>query len=211
MNVQALVDFPHISVAMVILPLISALIGWLTNVIAIKLLFHPKRPLKLPGIHIQGIFPKRKDKIALSLSVFIADNLLSSENLAKQLAIPEKKQALNDFLVEHIADFISQSVPQEKNTLSSRIVNKILSNNRQKLAGSIAKRIPSLLHGIIHSEQLNAAIKETIYSKVSDYASDDLEHLLNQLVKKELKFVEVLGGVIGFVVGLAQLALLLLL
>ncbi|NPV27094.1 MAG: DUF445 family protein [Firmicutes bacterium] len=48
------------------IPLISALIGWLTNVIAIRLLFRPVEPIKLPLLNyeLQGLIPRRQAEIA---------------------------------------------------------------------------------------------------------------------------------------------------
>ena len=47
-----------------LIPFISAFIGWFTNWIAIKMLFHPKEEKNILGIKIQGIFPKRQQQFA---------------------------------------------------------------------------------------------------------------------------------------------------
>ena len=45
-------------------PLISAMIGYLTNVVAIKMLFHPREPIRMLGLEIQGLLPRRQEAIA---------------------------------------------------------------------------------------------------------------------------------------------------
>ena len=149
--------------------------------------------------------------MARSLSVFITDQLLSKENLYEQLTKPEKQEALSTFAEDHIANFIEQNTKEKKLTFSSRVTNGLLRRNRQQLAASIAKRMPAILLSVTSTEQFSNAIRETIYTKVSKFSSDELEQLLNQLIKKELRFVELLGGLIGFIVGIGQIALLLLL
>jgi len=47
-----------------ILPFISAAIGWVTNYIAVKMLFHPREERNLILFKLQGIFPKRKAVLA---------------------------------------------------------------------------------------------------------------------------------------------------
>ena len=54
------------------LPVIGALIGWLTNWVAVKMLFHPREPLKLGIVTVQGIFPKRQQALAEKLCVVVA-------------------------------------------------------------------------------------------------------------------------------------------
>ena len=49
------------------LPFIAALIGWITNWVAIKMLFHPKKRIKIGIFEIQGIFPKRQKIFAEKL------------------------------------------------------------------------------------------------------------------------------------------------
>jgi uncharacterized membrane protein YheB (UPF0754 family) len=48
-------------------PFIGAFIGWITNWLAIKMLFHPRKPIKILFITFHGIFPKNKPRIAEKL------------------------------------------------------------------------------------------------------------------------------------------------
>ena len=49
---------------LLLLPIIAALIGWSTNYLAVKMLFHPRLPLRIMGFSIQGVFPKRQKQLA---------------------------------------------------------------------------------------------------------------------------------------------------
>ena len=62
-----------------IMIIIGALIGWITNKVAIKMLFRPVNPVKILFFKIQGVFPKRKDQMAISLADTIESELLSKE------------------------------------------------------------------------------------------------------------------------------------
>ena len=64
---------------LIFLALVGALIGWLTNVIAIKLLFRPINPIGIKGtpFMIQGLIPKRKGEIAKSIGDVISEELVS--------------------------------------------------------------------------------------------------------------------------------------
>ena len=63
--------------SIILLPLIAAFIGWFTNWIAIKMLFHPKEPKKILGITFQGIFPKRQRQFAEKLGALVSTELIS--------------------------------------------------------------------------------------------------------------------------------------
>ena len=51
-----------------LLPLIAAVIGWATNYIAVRMLFHPREEKRIFGLRIQGVFPKRQKALAEKLA-----------------------------------------------------------------------------------------------------------------------------------------------
>ncbi len=71
------------------LPFIAAIIGWVTNYLAIKMLFHPKKEVKVLFIRIQGIFPKRKEKLAEKLGKVVSEELFSIEDVKQSLTREE--------------------------------------------------------------------------------------------------------------------------
>ena len=56
-------------ITILILTIVGGLIGWITNILAIKLLFRPIKPVKIPilNIEILGLIPKRKKEIAANI------------------------------------------------------------------------------------------------------------------------------------------------
>ena len=46
------------------LPVIGAIIGWMANRIALRMLFRPRNPINIFGFKIQGVFPKRRTELA---------------------------------------------------------------------------------------------------------------------------------------------------
>lgn len=66
-------------------PLIGAIIGYFTNYIAVKMLFHPYNEVKFLGIKLPftpGVIPKNKPRLARAISRAVADVLLTKEDLA---------------------------------------------------------------------------------------------------------------------------------
>jgi len=63
------------------LPIVGALLGWFTNFIAIKMLFHPRKPMKFLFWTLQGIFPKRQEKIASQIGTMVAQELFSIDDI----------------------------------------------------------------------------------------------------------------------------------
>ena len=58
-----------------ILTIVGGLIGWVTNILAIKLLFRPIKPIRIPILNIEiiGLIPKRKNEIAANIGEVISN------------------------------------------------------------------------------------------------------------------------------------------
>ncbi len=76
------------------LPFIAAIIGWFTNFIAVKMLFHPKEPLNLGFFTVQGIFPKRQEVLAEKLGEMVARDLFSVDDLLSQIKSADNSQMM---------------------------------------------------------------------------------------------------------------------
>jgi len=63
------------------LPVVAALIGWGTNVIAIRMLFWPRKPINILGWQFLGVLPKRKMELARSIAEVLNDEILPLEEL----------------------------------------------------------------------------------------------------------------------------------
>ena len=76
---------PESSPLLYLLPILAALIGWITNYLAIKMLFHPHQPKKILGLTFQGVFPKRQAQIAEKLGDLVANELFSMKDVAQKI------------------------------------------------------------------------------------------------------------------------------
>ena len=192
---------------LILIPLISAFIGWFTNWIAIKMLFHPKNPIKFLGFTILGIFRKMHQQFDKKLGVLVATELLHFDEIAVQLKDPSKLKELNPIIEAHLDNFLKVKL-QEKLPVISMFVGD---NTMNKIKDGMMEEIESLLPEIItrYTDSLSARIdiEKIVTEKVSKFSSDKLEEILVSIMSKEFRFVEILGGVLGFMIGLFQVLL----
>lgn len=193
-----------------LIPVISAFIGWFTNWIAIKMLFHPKEPKKILGITIQGIFPKRQQQFAEKLGKLVSQELLSFDDIQQKLVHPDNIQQLMPVVEEHIDQFLRKKLSDEMPVISMFIGE----NTIQQLKGIFMKELESLFPVIMqrymgHLQQ-ELDLEKIVTQKVAAFSSDKLEEILQSILSKEFRFVELIGAVLGFIIGLLQVLLTLL-
>lgn len=190
-----------------ILPFVTAAIGWVTNVIAVKMLFHPKKPLRLGFCTLQGVIPKRRDALAESISTLFDKELLSVMELAGQFLDIDVEDELSSLLDKHLDAYIERvkkAIPMAAMFLTGETAATLKREAKEELL----KMIPELkerIAGKMHSHyDLQAFVKE----KIQSFSLEKLEGMVMHVATKELKTIERLGGLLGFLIGVVQLGLM---
>jgi uncharacterized membrane protein YheB (UPF0754 family) len=190
-----------------LLPFIAALIGWMTNYIAVKMLFHPKEPKKFIGITFQGVFPKRQNALAEKLGQLVADELFSiSDVSAKIKEFATSDEAMNEVgkrIEMTIRNKLVQAFPMLAMFLSDEMVEKVTGLFKNELKDFLS----ATSQGMGEKLEENLNVKEMVKERVNAFSSEKLEELLNQLMKKEFKFIELVGAILGFFIGCIQLGI----
>jgi uncharacterized membrane protein YheB (UPF0754 family) len=190
-----------------LIPVISAFIGWFTNWIAIKMLFHPREPKKILGITFQGIFPKRQQQFAMKLGKLVSNELLSFEDLEEKISNPENVEKLMPVLEEHIDNFLRVKLTEQIPMLGMLIGDKTIGQVKAVFINELKELFPVLMKQYMHKLQDELDLEKIVVDKVGSFSSNKLEEILNQIMSTEFRFVEIIGAVLGFIIGIVQILL----
>ena len=193
-----------------LIPLISAFIGWFTNWIAVKMLFHPREPKRILGIRFQGIFPKRQQQFAQKLGKMVSNELLSFQDIEAKISNPANVQKLMPFVEEHIDHFLRVKLADQMPVISMFIGDKTINQLKAVFIAELTELFPVIMKNYMNNLQEELDLEKIVIEKVSGFSSDKLEEMLNAIMAKEFRFVEIIGGVLGFVIGLIQVLLTLI-
>ena len=193
-------------IALISQPFIAAFVGWFTTWIAIYMLFHPREPKRILGLTIQGIFPKRQVQFAAKLGATVASELIHFDEIATQLKDPKQLSAVMPGIEQHIDDFLQQRLKEKIPVLAMFLSDSILQTIKAGLMEEIQLMLPDVIGKFADSLGSKIDIESMVREKVSAFSSDRLEALLLAVMTKEFRFVEAIGGVLGFVIGLIQMA-----
>jgi uncharacterized membrane protein YheB (UPF0754 family) len=189
---------------LLLIPFISAFIGWFTNWIAIKMLFHPKEPKKVLGFTFHGIFPKRQQQFAEKLGKLVGDELLSFDDIEQKITNPENIKNLMPVVDEHIDDFLRHKLKEVFPVISMFIGDKTIAELKTAFMAELEILFPAILKKYMANLKNDLDLEKIVTEKVAAFSSDKLESILVQIMSKEFRFVEIIGGVLGFVIGLVQ-------
>ena len=192
-----------------LLPLIAGLIGWATNYLAIKMLFHPREPKKILGLSIQGVFPKRQNQIAEKLGTLVANELFSMKDIGQRIeelsTQPEAMEEVGKRIEKTIRGKLISAFPMLSMFLSDDMIEKVTNLFKGELEDFMKASASGLALKMEESIDVEALVRE----KVSTFSSDKVEELLIGFMEQEFRFIEKIGAVLGFFIGCVQVALVL--
>lgn len=91
-----------------ILPAAGFGVGYLTNWIAIRLVFSPKEPVKVGPITVQGLFHKRQNEVAEAFGRTVATRVLNADNIVATVMETEGATRMNQIVERRIGELIAK-------------------------------------------------------------------------------------------------------
>lgn len=189
------------------IPVISALIGWFTNFLVVKFLFWPRTAYKVPlaNFYIQGVFGRRKPEIARAISQVVSQDLMSREKMIESIDREEASKNMVDFTETKIAEVVDKRLSTLLPTAVKKKISDIITNIiKEDLNETVNEDMERLLKDGI--EQVK--IEEIIEREINSLDVKEVEKISFKVASKEFKFIEVFGGVLGFVIGTVQLIII---
>src|SRR5687768_9381372 len=127
------------------LPIIAALIGWFTNWIAIKMLFHPRKKIRLLFWDVQGVFPKRQHLVAEKIGKMVASELLSVHDIKERITSPGTMAMINQKIEVKLEEYLTTTFPAHYPVMSIFIGKK----TRDKLKNDFLDEVDELAPQIV--------------------------------------------------------------
>jgi uncharacterized membrane protein YheB (UPF0754 family) len=154
----------------------GSLAGGLTNTLAVWMLFHPYRPVRLgnatlPFLH--GAIPKNQDRLAAAVGRTVGGRLLTEDDLTRIFSNQEFRAAFD----RRIAAFLDEMLERERGTLRDVLPPEALPEVEQLLDG-LAEHLSARLEGWVDSEEFEAAVAERIEGLLERVAHEPVADIL---------------------------------
>ncbi len=190
--------------------LLSAFTGWITTWIAIKLLFHPRKPINVLGLKVQGIFPKNQLLIAQKLGQVVSKEFISFAEIEAKVTNPDNLKKLRPEIETHIDSFLRDKLKETFPMLSIFMGEKTINQLKGAFLMELENLFPVLMKSYMNKLEEDLDLEKIVTEKVAGFSSDKLEEILHQITKREFKFLELVGGVFGLLIGVVQVLIQLL-
>ncbi|WFR59292.1 DUF445 family protein [Anaerocolumna sp. AGMB13025] len=193
-------------------PVIGAVIGYVTNKIAVEMLFHPINPIYIGKFRVPftpGIIPKGKGRFAKAIGNVVGKNLLDTKSMKDTLLSPEKEEEIGEqidaillklsvddvSLKERLNNILGDSTQDKLETtivesLTQKINNELITRDvGQMISVEVTSAIQDKVQGTMLAMFIKPAVLEpiadAIKERINQYIADHGEEKVNSLVKEE--------------------------
>ena len=187
-----------------IMIIISAAIGWITNWVAIKMLFRPHNEINLGLFKIQGLIPKRRAEIGIGIADVIQNELISIKDVIANIDREEFSKRLNDLIDDVLEKNLKTKVKEKFPVMQMFFSDKMAKDVSNTIKGIVMENQEKIFEIFSNYAEENIDFSTIITDKISNFSLDKLEEIINGLAKKELKHIEVIGAILGAFIGLVQ-------
>jgi uncharacterized membrane protein YheB (UPF0754 family) len=194
-------DFDFATITLLSIPLISAIVGWFTNFLALKMMFYPMEFVGIkPIFGWQGLIPAKRKEMAKIAAELVLGKLLNAKELAAKLEAKELtkviERRLKQVLRKIVDDVMRESAP--------KVWASMPVHGKNLVYARIEVDIPNIVNNIVddfkHNVEEIVDIKELVVTKLTE-SPEIINEIFLKSGEKEFPFVEQSGFIFGLLFG----------
>lgn len=193
-----------------VMPVFGGLTGWLTDWLALRMVFEPKQPTRYLGLFTwQGLFLKRRKQVAAEYGRLIAKELLTPANVINGILNGPLSDRLAELVQKHVQKVVDAQAGVAKPFVVFSVGSRRYQEMKRSIADKLVARMPETLKHVEKYATDAMDIENTLSSKMQDLTAEQFEGLLRPAFQQDEWILITVGAVLGFLVGELQVFLML--
>jgi uncharacterized membrane protein YheB (UPF0754 family) len=190
-----------------VLPLGGLIVGYLTNWIALKIIFEPKHPIKFLGITFQGMFLKRQKEVSRVYADIIESKLMTSKNIMEIALHGSGSQQLLELIELHVNDAIERYVALAQPYFGLGVGSERYFQMKQLAVKRIFEDSEKYLAYAYEYTNKALRIGDDLCERMQALSPEEFEGVLRPAYEADEWKLIVTGAILGMVAGFIQLYL----
>ncbi len=169
------------------------------------MLFHPRKPKRILGWTLQGLFPKRQAELADLLGGIVEKELVNHEDIQRVIHDPGFQRRIRILVDTYVSRFIQKKLSKVHPLIAGLLqAGRVLDKLKGLVVDEVERFIPDMLEKAAQELESRFEFSTIVREKIEGFSIEKLETVLSDLMKREFRFIEVVGGVLGLLVGTVQ-------
>lgn len=188
-----------------VLPMAGVLVGYITNWIALTVIFNPLHEHKLGPFRVQGLFMKRQKEVSETYSSIIADDIITMVNVGTNVMHGKQADRTRLLIRNAMRPVVDDVVGALAPAVQAVGGPKGFDNLRETAATEGVEYAMTALQDTEFSEERSEAIRTLLYERMLELPADDYAAMLHTAFEEDEWLLILIGAVLGFIAGWLQL------
>lgn len=190
-----------------VLPIAGVVVGYLTNWIAVKVIFVPVEPRRIGPFTLQGLFMKRQDEVATVYSRVIADDIVNLVNIGEQLLTGPRSDRTRAMIEAALRPAIDKALGPARGAVRVAVGTREYDAIRRSMATEAVDYTMTPLTDPAFNRQQSDRVFALLETRMRELPHDDFAEMLRSAIYEDEWMLLMLGSVLGFLAGLLQTSL----
>ena len=208
----ALLGFPLVFITEAIpywwvLPVGGVIIGYVTNWVALWMIFEPVEERRIGPLKLQGLFLRRQREVADVYAGIIADDIVTLNNIGDELLHGPQSDRTRLMIESRLRPAVDRSVGRVRPAVRVAVGTREFDAIRDSLASEAVEYTMTPLSDPEFNRRQSAEVRQLIAERMRELPSTDFQELLRSAMKEDEWLLLLHGAVLGFAAGLLHLAI----
>ncbi len=191
------------------LPVGGLLVGYLTNVLALKMIFSPTNPIKILGFKIQGLFIKRQKEVSRGYARLVSENVMTMDNVFTQMFKGKGADKLIKIIEKHSKEGIDKTAGFNSSLIKFTSGTDTYDEIKMIAVNRFIEAAPEQIHVVFDYAKQALDIEETMYIRMTNLPPDEFVDFLRPVFQEDEWKLILTGAILGMIAGFLQLLLVL--
>lgn len=187
------------------LPVGGLFVGYLTNVLALRMIFSPTKPIRIFGLTIQGLFIKRQGEVSRGYSKLISENIMTMDNVFTQMFNGSGAGRLADIIAKHSQEGIDKMAGFNSSLIKFTSGTDTYDEIKEVVVQRFIDAAPKQINVVFDYAKQALDIEETMYTRMTALPPDEFVDFLRPVFQADEWKLILTGAVLGMIAGFLQL------
>ncbi len=188
-----------------VLPVCGVVVGWLTNLLGMQVIFEPVEPRQIGPFRLHGLFLRRRSEVADVYSRIIADDVVTLGNVGDELLNGPRSDRTRQMLETALKPAVDQATGPARGAVRVAMGARQYDTIRESVATEAVEFTMAPLTDPEFSEQQSERVRSLLASRMREMSYPDFVELLRSAIKEDEWMLYAHGAVLGFGAGLVHL------
>jgi uncharacterized membrane protein YheB (UPF0754 family) len=190
-----------------LLPLLGVVVGYVTNWVALWMIYEPAEPRKVGPFVVHGLFIRRQHDVAEVYARIVADEIVTMANFGDELLHGPQSDRTRALIESAMRPAIDRATGPARRAVRVALGAREYDALRESFASEPVESMMLPLSDPEFSRSQSASIRKLIMERMREMAPSDFGEMLRTATREDEWLLLLHGAVLGFGGGLIHLAL----